>query len=133
MTAWDKDTGRMCNLVEEDQANDMYQYVADRIHDELVKDGGVIAKTWMQYGIKRKIAKMAVMNRPYGATSYNLVQDLFKSIGINHPWSSTGEMLTAVIWISNIINKIADEVCEPVKKVMTVSYTHLTLPTNREV
>ncbi len=114
----DKEIGRMCNLVEEDKANDMYQYVADRIHDELVKDGGVIAKTWMQYGIKRKIAKMAVMNRPYGATSYNLVQDLFKSIGINHPWSSTGEMLTAVIWISNIINKIADEVCEPVKKVM---------------
>ena len=114
----DKEIGRMCNLVEEDKANDMYQYVADRIHDELMKDGGVIAKSWMQYGIKRKIAKMAVMNRPYGATSYNLVQDLFKSIGVNHPWSTTGEMLTAVIWISNIINKIADEVCEPVNRVM---------------
>ena len=34
----DKNTGRMCNLVEEDKANDMYQYVADRIYDELKKD-----------------------------------------------------------------------------------------------
>ena len=114
----DKDTGRMCNLVDNDKANDMYAEFADRVYDELKKDGGVLAHEWMKYGFSRKLAKLAVMNKPYGATHYNLVQDIFKSIGINHPWTSTGEMLTAVIWISKIVNKLANEMCRPVNQVM---------------
>ena len=114
----DKKIGRMCNLVEDDQANDMYTEFADMVYNELKQDGGTLAKSWMQYGFSRKLAKLAVMNRPYGATHYNLVQDLFKSIGVNHPWTSTGEMLTAVIWISNIINRLAKKVCRPVNRVM---------------
>ena len=114
----DKNTGRMCNLVDRDKANDMYAEFADRVYDELKKDGGVLAHEWMKYGFSRKLAKLAVMNKPYGATHYNLVQDIFKSIGINHPWTSTGEMLTAVIWISKIVNKLANEMCRPVNQVM---------------
>jgi DNA-directed RNA polymerase len=114
----DKNTGRMCNLVDNDKANDMYAEFADRVYDELKKDGGVLAHEWMKYGFSRKLAKLAVMNKPYGATHYNLVQDIFKSIGINHPWTSTGEMLTAVIWISKIVNKLANEMCRPVNQVM---------------
>jgi len=114
----DKEIGRMCNLVDEDKANDMYTEFSDMVYDELKKDGGPLAKTWMQYGFSRKLAKLAVMNRPYGATHYNLVQDLFKSIGVNHPWTSTGEMLTSVIWISKIVNRLANQVCRPVNKVM---------------
>ena len=75
----DKEIGRMCNLVEEDKANDMYTEFSDMVYDELKKDGEPLAKTWMQYGFSRKLAKLAVMNRPYGATHYNLVQDLFKA------------------------------------------------------
>jgi len=108
----------MCNLVDRDKANDMYAEFADRVYDELKKDGGVLAHEWMKYGFSRKLAKLAVMNKPYGATHYNLVQDIFKSIGINHPWTSTGEMLTAVIWISKIVNKLANEMCRPVNQVM---------------
>jgi DNA-directed RNA polymerase len=108
----------MCNLVEEDQANDMYTEFSDMVYDELRKDGGTLAQSWMQYGFSRKLAKLAVMNRPYGATHYNLVQDLFKSIGVNHPWTSTGEMLTSVIWVSKIVNRLANQVCRPVNKVM---------------
>ena len=108
----------MYNLEEEAPANDMYTEFSDMVYDELKKDGGTLAQSWMQYGFSRKLAKLAVMNRPYGATHYNLVQDLFKSIGVNHPWTSTGEMLTAVIWISNIINRLAKKVCRPVNRVM---------------
>lgn len=114
----DKDTGRMCNLVDRDKANDMYAEFADRVYEELKKDGGVLAQEWMKYGFSRKLAKLAVMNKPYGATHYNLVQDIFKSIGINHPWTGVGEMLTAVIWISKIVNRLATEMCKPVNQVM---------------
>jgi len=114
----DKEIGRMCNLVEQDKANDMYTEFSDMVYKELEKDGGPLAQSWMQYGFSRKLAKLAVMNRPYGATHYNLVQDLFKSIGVNHPWTSTGEMLTSVIWVSKIVNRLANQVCRPVNKVM---------------
>lgn len=114
----DKNTGRMCNLVEEDRVNDLYQVLADRVYDVLKKDGGVIAQEWMKYGFSRKLAKLAVMNRPYGAAHYNYVQDLFYSIGVNHNWSSTAEQLTACIWLSKIVNKIANEMAEPVNRVM---------------
>jgi len=114
----DKETGRMCNLVEEDRVNDLYQELADRVYNVLKKDGGAIARGWMRYGFNRKMAKLAIMNRPYGATHYNYLQDLFYSIGINHPWESTAEQLTACIWLSKIVNKIADEMSEPVKRVM---------------
>ncbi len=114
----DKEIGRMCNLVEEDRANDMYQEFADRVYDELQADGSVIAQEWLRFGISRKLAKLAIMNRPYGATHYNLVQDVFKSIGVNHNWSSTGEMLTAVIYLCKIVNRLADQTCRPVNRVM---------------
>ena len=114
----DKETGRMCNLVEEDRANDMYTEFADRVYEELKQDESIIAQEWLKYGISRKLAKLAVMNRPYGATHYNLVQDVFKSIGVNHNWSSTGEMLTAVIYLCKIVNRLANEACRPVNRVM---------------
>ena len=41
----DKDTGRMCNLVDRDKANDMYAEFADRVYEELKKDGGVLAQS----------------------------------------------------------------------------------------
>lgn len=114
----DKDTGKMCNLVEADRSHDLYQQVADRVYNHLKEDGGVIAQSWMQYGFTRKLAKLSVMNRPYGSSSYMLTQNIFHSIGLNHPWESTGEMLTAVMWLCKIVNKIADEVCKPVNSVM---------------
>jgi len=114
----DKEIGRMCNLVEEDRANDMYQEFADKVYDELQADGSLIAQEWLKFGISRKLAKLAIMNRPYGATHYNLVQDVFKSIGVNHNWSSTGEMLTAVIYLCKIVNRLADQACRPVNRVM---------------
>ena len=76
-------------------------------------------------------------NEGWNIESYNYLVPIFKSIGvelIEQPFPSNKDHL-----LKNLDRKIpicADESCHDVKsleKLIAVSYTHLTLPTNREV
>ena len=60
--------GKSVNLVPGLSRQDIYQDVADRVVEALMKDGSQIARDWIEFGISRKITKRQVMVVPYAGT-----------------------------------------------------------------
>lgn len=60
--------GRSVNLVPGLPRQDIYQDVADKVIDELMRLGTDDARDWLQFGINRKTTKRQVMVVPYAGT-----------------------------------------------------------------
>ena len=110
------------NVAETSTPQDIYGVVADRVKSKLEKDaqlGDDIAKTWLEFGINRKLAKRPTMVYPYGGTFYSCrayvdewYQDTIRKGKVNNPFSEelrykvTG-YLAKHVWES--INEVLDK------------------------
>lgn len=108
--------GAAVNLVPSDQPQDIYQRVADRTTERLrqvaLEDGEFswMARSWVDFGVDRKITKRPVMVLPYGGTrmsALTYVRDAVRERmrgGVPNPFGdalSRAEVyLSGVVWQS---------------------------------
>ena len=107
----DKELAHHCNLVPDQPPGDMYQYVADLVYERLKQESkeNYIASQWFKHGVSRKLAKLAIMNKPYGQSYFHVLQGFLYAIGDNHPFEE-GEQIDAINYLAKQFNDIAREV-----------------------
>ena len=105
----DKFGGEATNLVPLNKPSDIYNLVAEKVVDKLKKEKNSIAKTWLEYGVDRKICKKPVMCLPYSLTRYSCrkyiedhIVEQFRDRGVQHKWGDDlfepTQYLTPIVW-----------------------------------
>ena len=99
-----------CNLIPDQAPGDMYQYMADLVYERLKEKAkeNYIAAEWLKYGVTRKLAKLAIMNKPYGQTFYHVLSAFIGHIGDNHPFEE-GEQIDGINFLAEQFNIVARE------------------------
>lgn len=107
-----------CNLVPDQAPQDMYQYVADRVYDRLKEQAqeSCVAGLWLKQGVTRKLAKLSIMNKPYGQTFFHVLSDFIAEIGDDHPFEE-GEQIDAINYLAEQFNIVAREELEEVTRI----------------
>jgi DNA-directed RNA polymerase len=113
-------TGKEVNLIPNDEPQDIYQKVADRVTDKLGTMDDPLAKLWLEFGVKRGCTKRPCMVLPYGGKQYSFsdfVMDYIveqKEKGNMHPFGDdafkASTFLAKVIWdsIGEIVHAATD-------------------------
>ena len=114
----DEGLAKHCNLVPDQPPGDMYQWVADLVYERLKDQSkeSYIASQWFQHGVTRKLAKLAIMNKPYGQSYFHVLQKFLHEIGDNHPFRD-GEQIDAINFLAEQFNTVAREVLVSVDRV----------------
>ena len=114
----DEGLAKHCNLVPDQPPGDMYQWVADLVYERLKEQSkeNYIASQWFQHGVTRKLAKLAIMNKPYGQSYFHVLQKFLYEIGDNHPFE-VGQEVDAINYLAKQFNDIAREVLVSVNRV----------------
>ena len=96
----------------------MYQWVADLVYERLKEQAkeNYIASQWFKHGVTRKLAKIAIMNKPYGQSYFHVLQKFLFAIGDNHPFE-VGEEVNAINYLAKQFNDVAREVLVSVDRV----------------
>ena len=107
-------TGREVNLVPNEEPQDIYQKVADRVTEMLKQMDDPMAKLWLDFGVKRGCTKRPCMVLPYGGKQYSFtdfVMDYLvdqKEKGDMHPFGDDPfkacTFLARAIWLA--INEV---------------------------
>ena len=113
-------TGKEVNLIPDDEPQDIYQKVADRVTEKLGRWMTRLAKLWLEFGVKRGCTKRPCMVLPYGGKQYSFsdfVMDYIveqKEKGNMHPFGDdafkASTFLAKVIWdsIGEIVHAATD-------------------------
>lgn len=114
----DQELAKHCNLIPDQPPGDMYQWVADLVYERLKDQSreSYIASQWFKHGVTRKLAKLAIMNKPYGQSYFHVLQKFLYEIGDNHPFRE-GEQIDAINYLAKQFNDVAREVLVSVSRV----------------
>ncbi len=114
----DRGLAKHCNLIPDQPPGDMYQWVADLVYERLKEQSkeNYIASQWFKHGVTRKLAKIAIMNKPYGQSYFHVLQKFLFAIGDNHPFE-VGEEVDAINYLAKQFNDVAREVLVSVDRV----------------
>src|SRR5262249_39530550 len=72
----DEEAGRLVNLTESDEPQDVYQQISDAVRERLEAAGDEKAEWWLWRGISRKLIKRPAMTFGYSVTLHGMVEQL---------------------------------------------------------
>ncbi len=115
--------GKATNLVPQNRPADVYSLVAQKVVMKLRDMEDPLAKTWLDYGVDRKLCKKPVMCLPYSLTMYSCRQYLQdhveKELVERNKQHEFGEdLFKATQWLTPIVWQSINEVIVGAKNIM---------------
>jgi DNA-directed RNA polymerase len=108
MMTGDEVAGRLVNLIPDDEPQDVYKTITDRVIERLYKEGDEIADWWLWVGITRKLIKRPAMTFAYSVTLYGIVQQI---VGAYREIHGNAEPTDAAAWyLARHIKAAAEEI-----------------------
>lgn len=124
----DRQAGRLVNLTDEEQPQDVYQEVADLVNETINNDfEHPEAEQWLQFGVTRKVVKRNVMTFAYSSEQFGfrkqIIEDLMEPLRKDvlegsldkHPFgddngSKAAGYLAGRVWrsVTDVVEKAAE-------------------------